>query len=86
MKTTLTLLCENTVGGASKALAEHGFACLIERPDGTYLFDTGQGNVLAHNLRVLNKDLDGLKGLFLSHGHYDHAGGLPRGLAAGRPA
>jgi 7,8-dihydropterin-6-yl-methyl-4-(beta-D-ribofuranosyl)aminobenzene 5'-phosphate synthase len=76
MKTALTLLCENCVGSATKALAEHGFSCLIERPDGKYLFDTGQGRALTHNLQVLHKNLDDLKAVFLSHGHYNHTGGL----------
>ena len=34
MKFTFTLLCENSVAKATTALAEHGFSCLLETPEG----------------------------------------------------
>lgn len=40
------------------------------------MFDTGPGMSLPLNLKVLNKDLSRLDKLFISHGHYDHTGGL----------
>jgi len=77
MKFRITILCENSVGPISGTLGEHGFAALIE-PDGTapLLFDTGQGFTLLHNARRMNKDLSKTAGVVISHGHYDHTGGL----------
>ncbi|MGM0417060.1 MAG: MBL fold metallo-hydrolase [Thermodesulfobacteriota bacterium] len=81
METTLTILCENSVGRAIPAVGEHGFACLIERGDARILVDTGQGFGIERNARVLCKDLRNLDGVVLSHGHYDHVGGLDQVLA-----
>jgi 7,8-dihydropterin-6-yl-methyl-4-(beta-D-ribofuranosyl)aminobenzene 5'-phosphate synthase len=57
-------------------LGEHGFAVFIETDHGNYLFDTGQGLSIAHNAQYLKKDLFTITSVFLSHGHYDHTGGL----------
>jgi len=77
MKTRITVLCENSVGPISGTLGEHGFSALIEPAGGDpLLFDTGQGLTLLHNARRMNKDLSRVKQVVLSHGHYDHAGGL----------
>ena len=77
MRFRITILCENSVGPIAGTLGEHGFAALIE-PAGTapLLFDTGQGLTLLHNARRMNKDLSQVAGVVISHGHYDHAGGL----------
>lgn len=73
----ITILCENSVGPISGTLGEHGFAALIEPSIGEpILFDTGQGGTLLHNARRMNKDLAKVAGVVVSHGHYDHAGGL----------
>jgi 7,8-dihydropterin-6-yl-methyl-4-(beta-D-ribofuranosyl)aminobenzene 5'-phosphate synthase len=77
MKTRITILCENSVGPLSGTLGEHGFSALIEPSDGDpLLFDTGQGLSLLHNARRMNKDLSRVRQVAISHGHYDHAGGL----------
>jgi len=73
----ITVLCENSVGSLSGTLGEHGFAALIEPTGGEpLLFDTGQGATLLHNARRMNKDLATVRRVAISHGHYDHAGGL----------
>ncbi len=77
MNFRITVLCENSVGPISGTLGEHGFAALVEPAGGSpLLFDTGQGATLLHNAGRMNKDLSMLTGVVLSHGHYDHAGGL----------
>ncbi len=75
----ITILCENTVGKLIGS-GEHGFSAFIETNQGNYLFDTGSGHSVIANSLVLNKDLRNIKEIFLSHGHYDHTGGLPEVL------
>jgi 7,8-dihydropterin-6-yl-methyl-4-(beta-D-ribofuranosyl)aminobenzene 5'-phosphate synthase len=75
MKTIVTILCDNYVG-KSGLIGEHGFCAMIEKGNEKYLWDTSPGMSLPHNLEVLGKNLKGLKGIVLSHGHYDHTGGL----------
>lgn len=57
-------------------LAEHGLAMLIDTGHERILFDTGQGMALPHNCQRLGIDLRGIAKIVLSHGHYDHTGGL----------
>mgnify|MGYP001190502448 CR=1 FL=1 len=70
----ITIIADNYVDTAC-LVAEHGFSCLIETVNKKILFDTGQGSVLINNIRALNifEDIDMI---VLSHGHYDHTGGL----------
>lgn len=73
----ITILCENSVGAISGTMEEHGFSALIEPSGGEpLLFDTGQGLTLLHNARRMNKDLAKVGKVVISHGHFDHAGGL----------
>lgn len=76
MKQRISILCDNTVGPVAGTLGEHGFAALVEYPGGALLFDTGQGATLLTNAQRMNKDLHRVETVVLSHGHYDHSGGL----------
>lgn len=71
----ITLLVDNTAGGQGMQ-AEHGLSFWIERGDARILFDTGQGMVLEHNAKMLGIPLASVDSIVLSHGHYDHTGGL----------
>lgn len=75
MSWKITVLCENTVPSPA-LLGEHGFSAYIETPQGNLLFDTGQGMGLVQNAIRLQKDLRQVSQLVLSHGHFDHTGGL----------
>ena len=57
-------------------LAEHGLSYLIETPDHKLLFDTGASGHFFDNAKHLKIDLSNIDYLVLSHGHYDHTGGL----------
>ncbi len=78
----LTVVVENTVGmpflpGVTPGmLGEHGFALLIDTPQGRWLYDTGRGKSLVPNLATLGVDPDSIAGVILSHGHQDHTSGL----------
>ncbi len=74
--TRLTILADNTTQRADLR-AEHGFACWIETGEHKLLFDTGAGQVLCANAATLGIDLAQTEVIALSHGHYDHTGGLP---------
>ena len=75
----ITLLVDNE--SPSELTAEHGFSAWIESGEQRILFDTGQGAALANNARQLGIDLNLATALVLSHGHYDHTGGVPDFLA-----
>lgn len=71
----ITVLVENTATGRG-LLGEHGLAYFIEVDGRQLLFDTGQGLTLLHNAKELGISLSNLDAIALSHGHYDHSGGL----------
>jgi 7,8-dihydropterin-6-yl-methyl-4-(beta-D-ribofuranosyl)aminobenzene 5'-phosphate synthase len=79
MKWRITILSDNLVG-RENGFGEHGFSAFIETEEGNYLFDTGRGHTVVSNSLVMGRDLRTIKRIFLSHGHYDHTGGLPEVL------
>ena len=72
---TITSLIENT---SSVGLpVEHGLSLFIESDNGLkILFDMGQGGLFARNAAELGIELQKVDIAIISHGHYDHGGGL----------
>lgn len=81
MKTTVTVLAENTARGRG-ILGEHGLSFWIDTGSHRVLFDTGQGRVLLPNAQTLGIDLGRADAIVFSHGHYDHVGGSVLALDA----
>ena len=80
----ITALTENT---SRKGLPyEHGLSLYIETEKHNILFDTGQTELFAKNAEMLGIDLGKVDIAVLSHGHYDHGGGLKRFLELNKTA
>jgi 7,8-dihydropterin-6-yl-methyl-4-(beta-D-ribofuranosyl)aminobenzene 5'-phosphate synthase len=81
-KMKLTVLVDDSKNPLKpNIVAKHGLSFLIETKKGdketTVLLDTGPSpDVILHNTDEMNLGLSKIKALLLSHGHYDHAGGL----------
>lgn len=71
----LTILSENT-SGSEELEHEHGLSIYIETAERQILFDTGAGCGFKNNAQKLGVDLSEVDVLVISHGHYDHGGGL----------
>lgn len=72
---SITVVVDNTSSGQFHS--EHGLALWISLGDKSLLFDTGQSNLILQNAKLLNIDLANADAIVISHGHYDHTGGLP---------
>jgi 7,8-dihydropterin-6-yl-methyl-4-(beta-D-ribofuranosyl)aminobenzene 5'-phosphate synthase len=56
---------------------EHGVSFFISYGENSLIFDTGQSDLFIKNSQQMNISMDGMCSVILSHGHYDHTGGLP---------
>jgi 7,8-dihydropterin-6-yl-methyl-4-(beta-D-ribofuranosyl)aminobenzene 5'-phosphate synthase len=74
MEIRITTLSENTAKVGF--LAEWGLSMLVEADGLKVLFDTGAGISTVHNAQLMGIDLSEVDRILLSHGHYDHTGGL----------
>jgi 7,8-dihydropterin-6-yl-methyl-4-(beta-D-ribofuranosyl)aminobenzene 5'-phosphate synthase len=80
MVVRILTLVEDTVEKPD-LIGEHGLSLLVSTPGGDTLFDTGQGNALLRNAVRMGVDWNRVTCIVLSHGHYDHTGGLAGVLA-----
>jgi 7,8-dihydropterin-6-yl-methyl-4-(beta-D-ribofuranosyl)aminobenzene 5'-phosphate synthase len=76
MPEQITIIAENRCSLSRGLIAEHGFSVLIELEGYKLLFDAGQGLAIRQNQALLGYDLSQIDGLVLSHGHFDHTGGV----------
>ena len=75
----ITALTENTSSNEN-IRCEHGLSLYIQTDKYNILFDMGQTNLFEENAEKLGLDLSKIDIAVLSHGHYDHGGGLARFL------
>jgi 7,8-dihydropterin-6-yl-methyl-4-(beta-D-ribofuranosyl)aminobenzene 5'-phosphate synthase len=82
----ITIAMDNNVrfGGPLPLTGEHGAAFLIEIDGKKILYDTGTTGAVVNNLALLGTHPSQLDIVVISHGHYDHSGGLMRVLQEAR--
>ena len=71
----ISVLIENTACGADFK-GQHGLSFYIESNGAKILFDCGADGLFLENAEKLNINISEVDYLILSHGHYDHGGGL----------
>lgn len=77
--TTITCLIDNNANAPLRS--EHGLSLFIEHKGTSVLFDTGQSDAFLENAAALGCDIADVGYIVLSHGHYDHSGGLGAALS-----
>ncbi len=81
----ITCLSENTCKNKNLT-CEHGLSLFIEAEGLKILFDMGQTELFSENAEKLGIDLEAVDFAVLSHGHYDHGGGLKKFLEINKSA
>ena len=71
----IVTLIENTEG-TSGCAAAHGLSFYVETPRHKLLLDLGPSDETLRNAERLGIDLSEVDTVVLSHGHYDHSGGI----------
>lgn len=57
-------------------MAEHGLSFLLRKGDREVIVDTGQSENFIKNCGLMGIDIERIQKVVLTHGHYDHIGGL----------
>lgn len=81
----IQVLMENTTE-RTDIISEHGLSFYVETEKHKLLFDMGQTDGFAENAARMGVDLSQVDIAILSHGHYDHGGGLGRFLELNKKA
>ena len=71
----IKMLMENT-SVSDKFCSEHGLSIYIETNDIKIIFDVGASDLFLKNAKNMNVDISDIDYAVISHGHYDHGGGL----------
>ena len=72
----LVVLIDNCTINGKNLKGEGGASYYIEDEDKKFLLDTGASGLFMENAKNLDINLDDIDTVVLSHGHYDHAGGI----------
>lgn len=71
------LILVDNAASVPELATEHGLSMWLTVNGKRILFDTGMGMALPRNAAALNVDLSLTDAIVLSHGHFDHTGGMP---------
>jgi 7,8-dihydropterin-6-yl-methyl-4-(beta-D-ribofuranosyl)aminobenzene 5'-phosphate synthase len=84
----ITVLAENSVSKTNtlNVRSENGLSLFIEFNESKILFDTGQSDLFIQNAEKMGVDLSQADFLVISHGHFDHGGGLKHFLKINKKA